>query len=75
MRFFDPNLTLWENLNNTLMCLYVACAALCVFILICHLTANTKEKKDEAKNFTLYGVVIVIAVIVFSILAQLKKPV
>ena len=75
MNFFEPNLTLWENLNNTMTRLYIVCAALCVFILICRLTAKTKESKDDAKTFTIYGIVIVIIVIAFSILVRIKKPV
>jgi len=50
MRYYNPNLTVWENLFNMLIGLAIPGG----IFLICHLVEKAKEKKaaDSQKNET-----------------------
>jgi len=64
--FLDPNLTIWENLSNSIKYTYILCIAFFIVLLIGNLTAKTEEKKNEIGKFTVVGTIMAILVILSS---------
>ena len=67
MSFYNTNLSFWENFHNSVISLSVIGFVLLLFVLICHLTAKTKEQKDDVKTMFYYGVPVGVIAIVLSL--------
>ena len=70
MRFFSPDLTLQENLNNNMAILFIVGVALLILTFIIYLT---EEEKEETKTILFYGVPVGIIAIVISLIFFIRR--